>query len=65
MRRLAERLGGAQLYVPRLSISARRTRDEQIRAQFDGRNARQLAREFHTSERTVRRVLARGHLEAP
>jgi len=50
-------MGGAQFYVPRQSFVARKERNEQIVARFNGHNIRDLAREFRTSERTVRRIL--------
>lgn len=57
-RRIASRLGGSQLYVPMQTAADRKARDAQLRGRFDGTNVRALAREFRTSERTVRRVLA-------
>lgn len=59
-RRLADRLGGTQLYIPMQSVADRKARDVELRKRFDGKNIRALAREFHTSERTVRRILATG-----
>lgn len=57
IRRLVTRLGGVQVYVPRQSLAERKARDESVRARFNGCNVRELARDFGTSERTIRRIL--------
>ncbi|WP_295545397.1 Mor transcription activator family protein [uncultured Pseudacidovorax sp.] len=54
---IVSRLGGCQVYVPRQSFAQRTVRDAKILARFDGTNIQALAREFQTSERTIRRVL--------
>lgn len=56
-RRIMKRLGGVQLYVPRQSLTERIDRNQAIRSRFDGRNIRELALEFQTSERTIRRIV--------
>ncbi|WP_354318750.1 Mor transcription activator family protein [Pseudacidovorax sp. 1753] len=58
MRRLVERLGGVQVYIPRITRVERATRDTEIRSRFNGKNLRQLARDYSTSERTIRRVVS-------
>ncbi|WP_370646129.1 Mor transcription activator family protein [Pseudacidovorax sp. NFM-22] len=57
MRRLAACLGGMEIYIPRESAAERLTRHEKIRNRFNGRNVRELAKEFGISERTIRRIL--------
>lgn len=43
-------------YAPKGSVSARRERDNLIRARFNGRNAGDLAEQFSLSSRHVRRI---------
>lgn len=59
-RHIAERLGGTQIYIPQKSMCQRSSRDEKIRADFDGTNVSLLARAHNLSERTVRRILAKN-----
>lgn len=57
VRRYVQRLGGVQVYVP-IERSLRRERlAREIRASFDGRNARELAQRFGVSLRQVQRVV--------
>ncbi|RDI10576.1 Mor transcription activator family protein [Comamonas sp. AG1104] len=57
VRRYVQRLGGVQVYVP-IERSLKRERlAREIRASFDGRNARELAQRFGVSLRQVQRVV--------
>ena len=57
VRRYVQRLGGVQVYVP-IERSLKRERlAREIRASFDGRNARELAQRFGVSLRQVQRIL--------
>lgn len=55
--RIILRLGGVQIYVPRQSHQDKKVRDNEVRGRFNGRNLRDLAREFGVTERTIRRIL--------
>ncbi|NIF82299.1 hypothetical protein F3J24_02070 [Comamonas sp. Tr-654] len=57
VRRYVQRLGGVQVYVP-IERSLKRERlAREIRANFDGCNARELARKFGVSVRQIQRIL--------
>lgn len=51
---MRERMGGREVYIP---ASDKADRDAQIRAMFNGRNLREVMREFQVSQRTVYRAL--------
>ena len=59
--RLARYLGGTQQYFPRYDRIELAERNRCIRAEFDGRNQRDLARRYRLTTRQIREVLrARG-----
>lgn len=53
LRGLRARIGGREVYVP---AADKMDRDAQIRARFNGRNLREVMREFGVSQRTVYRA---------
>lgn len=55
--RVVRRLGGVQVYVPNLRSMERERVANEIRASFNGRNTRELARTYGVSLRQVQRVL--------
>ncbi|MGU3627982.1 Mor transcription activator family protein [Comamonas sp. C24C] len=57
VRRYVQRLGGVQVYVPIERTLKRERVAKEIRASFDGGNARELARMFGVSLRHVQRIL--------
>lgn len=57
VRRYVQRLGGVQVYVPIERTLKRERLVQEIRASFDGRNAKELARRFGVSLRQVQRVV--------
>jgi len=57
VRRYVQRLGGVQVYVPIERTLKRERLAREIRASFDGRNARELAQRFGVSLRQVQRVV--------
>lgn len=50
---MRERMGGREVYIP---AADKVNRDAQIRAMFNGRNLREVMREFGVSQRTVYRA---------
>lgn len=57
VRRYVQRLGGVQVYVPGQRAIDRKRVVEEIRANFDGCNAIQLANKYGLSPRRVRQIL--------
>ena len=57
VRRYVQRLGGVQVYVPTERSLDRERVAEEIRASFDGRNARELAGKYGISVRWVQKIL--------
>lgn len=55
--RVVQRLGGVQVYVPSIGSLERERIAQEIRAKFNGRNTRALAREYGVSVRWVQRLL--------
>ena len=55
--RIAMRLGGAHIYVPKRSTKSRAQVRAEIRAKFNGLNQTQLASEYGISTRHIRRLL--------
>lgn len=49
--------GGQALYVPKVESLQRNSRDEQIRALFNGGNYRELAIQYRLSERQIRKII--------
>lgn len=55
--RVVQRLGGVQVYVPARRIVQRDKLCQELAANFNGRNTRELARRFGISVRQVQRLL--------
>lgn len=60
VRRYVQRLGGVQVYVPTERSLDRERVAEEIRASFDGRNARELACKYGISVRWVQKLILEG-----
>lgn len=56
--RLSEVYGGLTLYVPKLDMVHAAMRTKRIRAEYDGTNARQLARKYGVSNRCIQRAVS-------
>ncbi|MDD3164993.1 MAG: Mor transcription activator family protein [Oscillospiraceae bacterium] len=56
-RQLTQLCGGQNLYIPKFESILRGSRDRDIRARFDGGNYRALARQYHLSERQIRKII--------
>lgn len=63
VRRYVQRLGGVQVYVPGQRAVDRKRVAEEIRANFDGCNAIQLASKYGLSPRRVRQILDEGRMQ--
>ena len=57
VRRYVQRLGGLNVYVRNERVRERERVAQEIRASFDGCNARELARRYGLSVRQVQRLL--------
>ncbi len=57
VRRYVQRLGGLNVYVRNERVMERERVAKEIRASFDGCNARELANRFGLSARQVQRIL--------
>lgn len=55
--RVVQRLGGFTVYVRTPRVMERERLAKEVRAKFNGRNARALAREYGVSVRWVQRIL--------
>lgn len=49
--------GGVAVYFPKLESLLRDNRNKEIYTRFNGRNFRALARQFHLTERQIRRII--------
>lgn len=56
--RVILRLGGGYVYVPQRRTEERRRIRREILDRFNGRNIKELAREFSLTQRHVRRIVA-------
>lgn len=56
-RELVKQYGGTHIYVPEHEGYKARQRNEQIRADFDGYNFRELARKYGLAESSIRRIV--------
>lgn len=56
-RAVREELGGERVYVPSRSATDRQAMAHQVLSLFNGRNAREVARELNISRATVYRLL--------
>lgn len=55
---LGFQMGGSQPYIPRGTAIARRTDNERIRHEFNGRNYGQLAARYGLSESRIRQIVS-------
>ena len=55
--RLAQCFGGMRIYIPKFDGLVRNPRDARIRAEFNGRNHRALARQYNMTETAIRNIL--------
>lgn len=55
--RYVQRLGGSTVYVRNVRVLQRERLAQEVRAKFNGRNTRELAREYGVSVRWVQRLL--------
>jgi Mor family transcriptional regulator len=55
--KLAEHLGGMQIYFRKLEPFLMKKRDELIRQEFDGRNIGYLAKKYGLSERRIYEII--------
>lgn len=60
VRRYVQRLGGSTVYVRNPRVMERERLAQEVRARFNGRNTRALAREYGVSVRWVQRLLGGG-----
>lgn len=58
--RYVQRLGGSTVYVRNARVLQRERLAQEVRAKFNGRNTRALAREYGVSVRWVQRLLESG-----
>lgn len=56
--KLAQELGGMNVYLPKTDKLLQQLRDQKIRQEFDGGNHRELARRYQLSESRIRQILA-------
>lgn len=61
--RLAEVVGGSTVYVPKPESLTRPVRDAHIKAEFNGYNHSELARQYGVTERWVRTLCGPGQTE--
>ncbi|MGN0601145.1 MAG: Mor transcription activator family protein [Oscillospiraceae bacterium] len=54
--KIVTRYSGQSLYIPKLESVLRSSRDEKIRADFNGYNYKFLAIKYNLSERTIRMI---------
>ena len=59
MRTIAERVGGAQVYIPKVDSIERCARDVAIWRDFRGHNTKELARRYGVTEIHVYRIVKR------
>lgn len=56
-KKLIEHFGGCQLYIPKLETILKEVRNKEIKENFNGFNYRELAKKYHVSEMTVRKIV--------
>lgn len=56
--KLMEVFGGSYVYIPKTDRQDRQERNEQIRAEFDGYNFRELGRKYNLTEVSIRSIVA-------
>ena len=57
-KKLMEEYGGTYFYIPKTDKIERRERNEQIKAEFDGYNFRELAQKYGLTEVTIRSIVS-------
>lgn len=57
-KKLMEEYGGTYFYIPKTDKIERRERNEQIKAEFDGYNFRELAQKYGLTEVTIRNIVS-------
>lgn len=60
--KLAQELGGANVYFPKLDAVYRAIRDRALRSEFTGFNIPQLAKKYDLTENRVREILRDGSM---
>ena len=63
MRRIAQSVGGASIYIPTADSIERHERDEAIWREFDGRNHFELARKYGITTVHIYRLIKRMRAE--
>lgn len=61
--KLAEIVGGTTIYIPKPESLTRPVRDAHIKAEFNGYNHAELARQYGVTERWVRTLCGPGQTE--
>ena len=56
--KLMEEYGGTYFYIPKMDKIERMERNEQIKAEFDGYNFRELAQKFSLTEVSIRSIVS-------
>ena len=56
---VGEHIGGMQVYLPRGDQLRRQLRNIEIYDKFSGNNIKQLAREYHVSDKTIYEIIAK------
>ncbi len=57
--KLSREFGGLAVYIPQVDAVLRKKRDEVIRAEFNGRNYRDLAKKWSLTEVWIREIVDR------
>ncbi len=57
VKQIVQAFGGESIYIPKPESITRRRRDHRIYERFNGRNYRELAREYRLSLRQVRNII--------
>jgi len=55
---LIKNFGGNHLYIPKSETVLKEVRNSEIKAKFNGKNYRELSKEYKVSEITVRKAVA-------
>lgn len=55
--KLVEHFGGTSVYIQKADKMIKLSRDEKIKAMFDGGNYKAIARKFNLSESAVRKIV--------
>lgn len=57
-KKLVEDYGGSHIYIHKPETILREMRDNEIHDKFNGSNYRELAKQYHLSEKTVRTIIS-------